>query len=73
MNHPAELGPGVLKVALSAIDSLLKFRAYTPGGLFVILLGKFGDDVRDVLSMVVEEKHERTSGRANTPADAKAS
>jgi hypothetical protein len=63
MNDPAELDPDALKVALDAVDTLLKFRAYTPGGLFVILLGKFRDDVRDALSMATEEPAQRGSLR----------
>jgi hypothetical protein len=41
----------------------LRFRAYTPGGLFVILLGKFRDDVRNALSMAIEEPVQRGSLR----------
>jgi hypothetical protein len=130
MKNAAELDLDALKVALNAVDNLLKFRAYTPGGLFVILLGKFRDDLRDDLEMnpeppisrgsqrlaldkldlieidtvggavmllrqprfsrimddpmlpqmleafgedVSQEKHERASHRAETPADVKAS
>jgi hypothetical protein len=63
MNDPAGLEPDALKVALDAVDSLLRFRAYTPGGLFVILLGKFRDVVRSALSMAIEEPVQRGSLR----------
>jgi hypothetical protein len=63
MNDPAGLDPDALKVALDAVDSLLRFRAYTPGGLFVILLGKFRDDVRSAISMAIEEPVQRGSLR----------
>jgi hypothetical protein len=63
MNDSAGLDPDALKVALDAVDSLLRFRAYTPGGLFVILLGKFRDDVRHALSMAIEEPVQRGSLR----------
>jgi hypothetical protein len=45
MSEPAELESDALKIALNAVDALLKFRAYMPGVLFVILLGKFRDDL----------------------------
>jgi hypothetical protein len=63
MNDPAELDPDALKVALGSVDSLLSFRAYTPGGLFVILLGKFRDDLRDALEMSAEQSAPRGSLR----------
>jgi hypothetical protein len=65
MNDPAGLDPDALKVALDAVDSLLRFRAYTPGGLFVILLGKLRDDVRSALSMAIEEPVQRGSLRVS--------
>jgi hypothetical protein len=63
MNDPAELDPDALKVALGSVDSLLRFRAYTPGGLFAILLGKFRDDLRDALEMCAEQPVQRGSLR----------
>jgi hypothetical protein len=65
MNDPAGLDPDALKVALDAVDSLLRFRAHTPGGLFVILLGKLRDDVRSALSMAIEEPVQRGSLRVS--------
>jgi hypothetical protein len=59
MRSPSEMTPDELKVALNGVDTLLRFQAYTPGGLFVILLGKFRDDVRDALSMATEEPVQR--------------
>jgi hypothetical protein len=63
MKDAAELDPDALKVALNAVDSLLSFRAYAPGGLFVILLGKFRDDLRDDLGMDTEQPAQRGSLR----------
>lgn len=46
------LDSDVLKVALNSADTLLTFRAFTaPGGMFVMLLGRFRDDVREALEM----------------------
>ena len=63
MRSITELDLDALNVALESVDTLLKFRAYTPGGLFVILLGKFRDDVRDALSMATEQPVQRGSLR----------
>jgi hypothetical protein len=44
--------PDELQEAYRAADTLLRFRVYLPpGGLLVMLAGKFRDDVRDVLEM----------------------
>jgi hypothetical protein len=51
MNDPAELDPYVLKIALESVDTVLKFQAYTPGRLFVMLVGRFRDDLREALKM----------------------
>jgi hypothetical protein len=56
MPNAAELDPDALKVALNATDILLRFRDYTPpGGRFVMLLGKFRDDLREAPEMEAEE------------------
>ena len=45
-----ELQPDALKVAHEAADTLMQHRAYLPpGGLLVMLLGRFRDDIREVL------------------------
>jgi hypothetical protein len=54
MNDPAELDPDAIVVALNAVDTLVKFRAYMADGLFVILLGKFRDDLRDDLGLDIQ-------------------
>jgi hypothetical protein len=41
----------------------LKFQPYTPGGLLVIILGKFRDDLRDALEMTAEPPVQRGSLR----------
>jgi hypothetical protein len=52
MKNAAHLDSGALQVALQATDTLLSFRDFTPtGGLFVMYLGRFRDDLRDVLEM----------------------
>jgi hypothetical protein len=49
-----ELDSDALKVALNSAETLLTFRAFTaPGGMFVMLLGRFRDDVREALEMEV--------------------
>jgi hypothetical protein len=44
---PRELDGDALGIALYCIDSVLRFRSYTPGSMLVMLLGKFRDDLRD--------------------------
>jgi hypothetical protein len=46
-NTPARLDPVALKVALDAVEALLQFRAFTPGPMLVMLLGRFRDDLRE--------------------------
>jgi hypothetical protein len=44
--------PDELQVARGAVDTLIRFRTYTPtGGLLIVLAGKFRDDIRDVLEI----------------------
>jgi hypothetical protein len=55
MRSLAEMTPDELHVAHDAAAALLRFREYAPpGGLLVMLAGKFRDDVRDVLEMEPE-------------------
>jgi hypothetical protein len=63
MKNVANLDPDALKVALQSVDTLLKFQAYTPGGLFVIILGKFRDDIRDALELSADQPVQRRSLR----------
>jgi len=59
-----ELDSDALKVALNAAETLLTFRAFTtPGGMFVMLLGKFRDDVREALDMEALRPAERGTTR----------
>ena len=52
MRNADQLDSGVVKNALEAADTLLSFRDFTPPhGLFVMLLGRFRDDLRDTLGM----------------------
>jgi hypothetical protein len=41
----------------------LRFRAYSSGGLIVILLGKYRDDLRDALELSAERPVQRRSLR----------
>jgi hypothetical protein len=65
MRNADQLDSGAVKAALEAADSLLSFRDFTPPhGLFVMLLGRFRDDLRDTLGMealrhVVRGPHRR--------------
>jgi hypothetical protein len=52
-----ELPADALQVARDAADTLVRFREYTPpGGMLVMLLGRFRDDVREALEMEPEER-----------------
>jgi hypothetical protein len=52
MRNAEPLDSGDLKTALEAADTLLSFRDFTPPqGMFVMLLGRFRDDLRDALGM----------------------
>jgi hypothetical protein len=45
-----ELQPDALKIAHDAADTLIQHKAFLPpGGLLVMLLGRFRDDIREVL------------------------
>jgi hypothetical protein len=58
------LDSDALKVALDSADTLLTFRAFTaPGGMFVMLLGRFRDDVREALEMEALRPAQRGTGR----------
>jgi hypothetical protein len=44
-----------LKLACDSAETLIKFKAYLPpGGLMLMLVSKFRDDIREVLEMVIE-------------------
>jgi hypothetical protein len=52
MRSLKDLDTDALKVALDATDSLMQHKAYLPpGGLLFMLLGRFRDDIRDLLGM----------------------
>jgi len=45
-----ELPPDTLKAAHDSAESLISFKAYLPpGGLLLMLLGRFRDDIREAL------------------------
>jgi hypothetical protein len=55
MRSLTEMTPDELHVAHDAAAALLRFRVYSPpGGMLVMLAGKFRDDVRDVLELELE-------------------
>ncbi|MGH3253143.1 MAG: hypothetical protein ACRDOI_43970 [Trebonia sp.] len=59
-----DLDADALKVALHACDALMKHKAYLPpGGLLLMLLGKFRDHIRDTLSMEPEDIPRRGTQR----------
>jgi hypothetical protein len=60
MRSLSELDPDALKVAHDAAETVIGFRAYMPGGLLLVLLGKWRDDLRDVLGKELE--HPPTRG-----------
>ena len=52
MQSLTELDSDALKLARQSADTLMKFKAYLPpGGLLVMLLGKFRDDVLETLAV----------------------
>jgi hypothetical protein len=52
MRSLTELPVDALQVAHDAAETVLRFRAYLPpGGLLVMLAGKFRDDIRDAREM----------------------
>jgi hypothetical protein len=66
MRSLAELPKDELKVAHDAAETLMSFMKYMPpGGLLLMLVSKFADDIRDVLQMPCEgaphRKRERKS------------
>jgi hypothetical protein len=55
MRSLTEMSPDELHVAHDAAAALLRFRVCSPpGGMLVMLAGKFRDDVRDVLELELE-------------------
>lgn len=44
--HLTELDPTAVDLVMHSVDMIMRYRAYTPGGgMLVMLLGKFRDDV----------------------------
>jgi hypothetical protein len=63
-----ELPDDALLVARDACDVLIRFRAYLPpGGMLVMLAGRYRDDVREALEM--EELPPAFQGREHRPMD----
>lgn len=55
MQSITEMTSDELREAHRAADALIRFRAYLPpGGLLVLLTGKFRDDIADVMEMELE-------------------
>lgn len=68
MRSLKDLGTDALKVALNACDALMERKAYMPrGGLLVMLLGRYRDDVREALDMDTEDIPRR--GKVHRPLD----
>lgn len=68
MRSLKDLGTDALKVALTACDTLMERKAYMPrGGLLVMLLGRYRDDVREALDMDTEDIPRR--GKVHRPLD----
>jgi hypothetical protein len=60
MRDAAHLDSGALRVALEAAETLLTFRDLTPpGGLLVVVLSAFRDDLREALDMEALRPAER--------------
>jgi hypothetical protein len=49
MRMLTDLDTDALRVAYDAAETVIGFRSYLPSGLLLVLLGKFRDDVGDVL------------------------
>jgi hypothetical protein len=63
-----DLDTDALKVALTACGTLMEHKAYMPrGGLLVMLLGRFRDDVREALDLETEDIPRR--GKEHRPLD----
>jgi hypothetical protein len=63
MRSLTQLPEDELKVALNAAEALMRFKAYLPGGLLFMLVGRFRDDIREILGMEVEELPHRGKER----------
>lgn len=46
-----QLDEDALRLAVKCADTLLGLRAYTPGSMLVMLVGRFRDDMREALEM----------------------
>jgi hypothetical protein len=63
-----DLDTDALEVALTASDALMQDKAYLPGGgLLVMLLGRFRDDIREALDLEAEDIPRR--GKEHRPLD----
>lgn len=68
MRSLKDLGTDALNVALTASDTLMEHKAYLPrGGLLVMLLGRYLDDVREALDLETEDIPRR--GKEHRPLD----
>ena len=54
-----ELPEDELKIARDAAETVICFRTYLPTGLFMVMLSKFRDDIRDVLGAELRERERR--------------
>jgi hypothetical protein len=63
MRSLTELDADALKAATDAAETVISFRAYMPGGLLLVLLGKIRDDVADVLGKELGQPPVRGSER----------
>ncbi len=48
-----------LKIALGAADALMEHKAFLPGSLLFMLVGRFRDDIREALGMETGELPQR--------------
>jgi hypothetical protein len=64
MQSLAQLDSDALKLARQSADTLMKFKAYLPpGGFLVMLLGKFRDDVLEMLEVERDQLPKRGAER----------
>jgi hypothetical protein len=64
MRSLTELPKETLKVARDSAEALMSFKAYLPpGGLLLMLLGRFRDDIAEILGDEASEEAERLPRR----------
>jgi hypothetical protein len=64
MRSLTELPKDKLKVAHDATEALMEHKAYLPpGGLLFMLVGRYRDDIREILGMQVEDLPQRGKER----------